>query len=407
MENVVQFPGLGLEFSFRYYFEIGPFRITYYGIIIAIGMLLAMVYAYRNFRKIGVDPDRATDAVLGGIIGGLIGARLYYVMFSAEDYSLSFAGWEEFWQSAFRLINTTAGGMAIYGGIIGALIVGLLIAKWRRIHIPALLDIVGIGFLLGQGIGRWGNFFNVEAFGSNTTLPWGMTGPNVVSYLTAHSADLEAVGVTVDPNLPVHPTFLYESLWCLLGFVLLAFYLKHRKFDGEVFLMYLGYYGFERFLVEGLRTDSLMIGTLRVSQLLAALLVLTSIILLLVIRSKIKNSHDEEYLKLYVKTEIGQRILNKQDYEELMPPKKKKSKSGQENTEISESRIAQESVNESSTTEESDGVPAAENDSIATIDTDTDQTDSIVSDGDVVGDLQEEQDNSDSEVQGDSDSDEK
>ena len=116
----------------------------------------------------------------------------------------------------------------------------------------------------GQGIGRWGNFFNVEAFGSNTTLPWGMTSPDIVSYLTYKQSALAAIGVTVDPNTPVHPCFLYESIWCLIGFVLLALYLKHRKFDGEVFLMYLAFYGAERSVVEGLRTDSLMIGSLRV-----------------------------------------------------------------------------------------------------------------------------------------------
>lgn len=333
MKTVI-FPGLGLELTFRnYLFEYGNGnRITYYGIIIALGMLLAMVYAYRNFRKVGVDPDRATDAILGGIIGGIVGARAYYVAFKWEDYGLSFSSWEDFWNSFVHLINTTEGGMAIYGGLIGALIVGLIIAKWRRIHIPALLDIVGVGFLLGQGLGRWGNFFNVEAFGSNTTLPWGMTGPDVVSYLSAHQSELAAVGVTVDPNLPVHPTFLYESLWCLLGFFLLALYRKHRKFDGEVFLMYLGYYGLERFVVEGLRTDSLMIGTLRVSQLLAAILVIVSVVLILVTRSRITNAHDPEFMKLYVKTEIGQRILNKQDYAELLPPKKKRAKKAKDDT---------------------------------------------------------------------------
>ncbi len=326
MEKVVQFPGLGLEFTFHNSIQIGPFQITYYGIIIALGMLLAMVYAYRTFRKAGVDPDKATDAILGGIIGGIIGARLYFVIFSWKDYGLDFSSGEAFWNTFSRIFKTWEGGMAIYGGIIGALLVGVLIAKWRKIHIPALLDVVGVGFLLGQGIGRWGNFFNVEAFGDNTSLPWGMTGPDVVNYLTAQKSELAAVGVTIDPTMPVHPTFLYESLWCLLGFVLLALYMKHRKFDGEVFLMYLGYYGLERSIVEGLRTDSLMIGTLRVSQLLAIVLVLVSVIMILVTRSRIKNSHDENYMKLYVKTEIGQRILNKQNYDDLMPPKQKKSR---------------------------------------------------------------------------------
>ena len=298
--ETVSFPGLGLSFHFNNSISIGPFTITYYGIIIAVGMILAMVYAYKNFRKVGVDPDKATDAILGGIIGGIIGARLYYVIFS----------WKDFKDSPIDIFKIWEGGLAIYGGLLGALAIGVLIAKWRKVHISSLLDIAGIGFLLGQGMGRWGNFFNVEAFGDNTNLPWGMTGPKVVAYLTEHQSQLAAVGISVDPNMPVHPTFLYESLWCLAGFVLLALYLKHRKFDGEVFLMYLGYYGLERFLVEGLRTDSLMIGSLRVSQLLAGVLVIVSVVAILVIRSKIKNNHDETYRKLFVLTEEGQKILH-------------------------------------------------------------------------------------------------
>lgn len=137
-----------------------------------------------------------------------------------------------------------------------------------------------------------------------------MTSPDIVSYLTYKQSALAAIGVTVDPNTPVHPCFLYESIWCLIGFVLLALYLKHRKFDGEVFLMYLAFYGAERSVVEGLRTDSLMIGSLRVSQLLAAVLVVVSMVAILVIRSKIKGNHDENYRKLFVLTEAGQAIAN-------------------------------------------------------------------------------------------------
>lgn len=355
MQTVI-FPKLNLELTFPNAIQIGSFSIKFYGIIIAVGLLLAMVYGYKVFRKVGIDPDRVSDAIIGGIIGGIVGARLYYVAFRWENYGLSFDSWDAFGKSLLHLINTTEGGMAIYGGLIGALVVGVLIAKWRRVHIPALLDVVGVGFLLGQGLGRWGNFFNVEAFGSNTDLPWGMTGPSVVSYLTVHQEELAAIGVTVDPNMPVHPTFLYESLWCLLGFVLLALYMKHRRFDGEVFLMYLGYYGLERFLVEGLRTDSLMIGALRVSQLLAGVLVVVSVVLILVIRSRITNSHDPEYMKLYVNTEIGQRILNKQDYSDLLPPKKGK-KSAEAPSE--ESKPEGTEASESADTQQAEEAPSA------------------------------------------------
>ena len=303
MEKIVQFPGLGLEFRFHNAIDIGPIHIAYYGIIIAVGLILAMIYAFRVFRKVGIDPDKAIDCILGGILGGIVGARLYFVIFSWDSYGLDFSSWGGFWNSFLRIFKTWEGGLAIYGGLIGALLVGILIARHHKLCIPALLDVVGVGFLLGQGIGRWGNFFNVEAFGSNTTLPWGMTSPDIVSYLTYKQS-------AVDPNTPVHPCFLYESIWCLIGFVLLALYLKHRKFDGEVFLMYLAFYGAERSVVEGLRTDSLMIGSLRVSQLLAAVLVVVSMVAILVIRSKIKGNHDENYRKLFVLTEAGQAIEN-------------------------------------------------------------------------------------------------
>lgn len=310
MTNTVSFPNLGWTFTFPYAIQIGSFQLTFYGIVIALGLLLALVYGYRNFRKVGVDPDKATDAIIGGVIGGILGARLYFVAFRWEDYGLDFSSWEAFWNTFSRIFMIWEGGLAIYGGIIGALLVGLLIAKWRKIKFGPLLDVVGVGFLLGQGIGRWGNFFNVEAFGSNTTLPWGMTGPRIVQYLTVNQTSLEEIGVTVDPTMPVHPTFLYESLWCLLGFVLLSLYMKHRKFDGEVFCMYLAFYGIERFVVEGLRTDSLMIGALRVSQLLAGVLTVAAILIIVLVRSKIRGNHDENYMKLYALTEEGQKIVN-------------------------------------------------------------------------------------------------
>ncbi len=312
MEKIVEFPGLGLTFSFHNSFTIGPFKIAYYGVLIAFGLLLALIYAFRTFKKVGIDSDKAIDCILGGIIGGIVGARLYFVIFSWEDYGLDFSSFSAFWDSFSRIFKIWEGGLAIYGGLIGALLVGLLIAKRKKICIPALLDVVGVGFLLGQGIGRWGNFFNVEAFGCNTTLPWGMTGPDIVQYLSQMQEKLSAIGVAVDPNVPVHPCFLYESIWCIAGFFLLAWYMKRRKFDGEVFLMYLAFYGAERFVVEGLRTDSLMIGALRVSQLLAAVLVIVSVVVIFVIRGKIKNNHDENYLKLFVLTPEGQAIAQKE-----------------------------------------------------------------------------------------------
>lgn len=311
MDYSVAFPGLGLDFSLNQpFFSIFGFKIYYYGIIITLGLILGLIYAFKNFRKVGVDPDKAIDCVLGGIVGGIIGARLYYVIFTWDEFGLDFQSAQAFWASFLRLFNTREGGMAIYGGIIGALLVGVLIAKWRKINVKALLDVIGVGFLIGQGVGRWGNFVNIEAFGSNTTLPWGMTSTVITNYLASKQEYFASVGITVDPNLPVHPCFLYESLWCLLGFVLLAFYMKHRKFDGEVFLLYLAYYGAGRMIIEGFRTDSLMIGALRVSQILAALLVVASVIAILVTRSRIKSSHDPSFMPVFSTTEEGLLIVN-------------------------------------------------------------------------------------------------
>ncbi len=309
MERTVEFPKLGWEFTFNNELHIGSFTIAWYGIIIACGLLLAIVYAYKNFKRFGVDEDKVLNPILGGIIGGIVGARIYYVAFSWSDYGFDVSSWKAFWQSVYRIIATWEGGMAIYGGIIGALLVGIIVAKRSKIKILPLLDVVGLGFLIGQGIGRWGNFVNVEAFGCNTDLPWGMTGQIVVNYLTAHQAEFAASGIVVDPNLPVHPCFLYESIWCLLGFVLLHFYSKHRRFDGEIFLMYLGWYGLERALVEGLRTDSLMLGSVRISQLLAILLVTASVIILFAVRFKIKNQHDDAYLQPYGNSEEWKTIV--------------------------------------------------------------------------------------------------
>ena len=149
-----------------------------------------------------------------------------------------------------------------------------------------MFDLAAMGFLIGQCIGRWGNFVNQEAFGTNTTLPWGMISENTTAYLSSVQATLAAQGVAVDPSLPVHPTFLYESLWCLAGFILLALYEKRRRFHGEVMLMYVMWYGLGRFFIEGLRTDSLMIGPFRISQVVAAASTLAALALWLVLRRK-------------------------------------------------------------------------------------------------------------------------
>lgn len=278
MINHVQFPALGLEFTLnRVAFSLGGLDVYWYGIILALGLLAGMAFAFHYAVDFGIDSDRLVDVMVIGTVCGVACARIYYVAFAPFKYN-----------SLWEMIDLRDGGIAIYGAVIGAFLFGGLACLWRKIPLMPTFDIVAIGFLAGQGIGRWGNFMNQEAFGTNTTLPWGMISESTKNYLTNWQVALAAEGVTVDPSLPVHPTFLYESIWCLLGFVLLWRYVKKRRFDGEIALLYVVWYGAERFVVEGLRTDSLMLPGigLRVSQVLALVSVAAALVALFVLRRK-------------------------------------------------------------------------------------------------------------------------
>ena len=311
--QTVYFPNLGWSFDLNpVAFSIGNLTFRWYGVLIAIGFLLALLYAFSRIKEFGLDSDRAIDVILAGTIGSIIGARAYYVIFQ----------WSEFKDDPVSIFEIWNGGLAIYGGLIGAFLVGGLFCKLRKVKILPMFDLVCSALLIGQSIGRWGNFINVEAFGCNTTLPWGMTSASIKNYLAEHQAALEAIGMTIDPSLPVHPTFLYESLWSLIGFILIALYIKHRRFDGEIMLVYSGWYGLGRMFIEGLRTDSLMIGTLRVSQVLAGLLFVASLITWIVVRSRIKAQHDPEYLKLYALTDEGKEVIAGTYYKRLEEERK-------------------------------------------------------------------------------------
>ena len=247
----VSFPGLGIEFTIdNVAFRIGSFEIYWYAVIILCGFMLAVFYAFRSGRRFGVNTEDMIDVVLVGLICGIIGARLYYVIFHIESF-----------HSLSDVINIRDGGLGIYGGVILAFVGGGLMCKRRNIHLFSMFDLVGMGFLIGQGIGRWGNFANQEAFGTETSLPWGMMSINT-------------------GNVTVHPCFLYESIWCLTGFAILHFLSKKwYVFRGQYFLLYLAWYGLGRSWIEGLRTDSLYLipDVIRVSQLLAVLCVLTAV----------------------------------------------------------------------------------------------------------------------------------
>lgn len=299
--NEIQFPELGWKFHIDpTAFTVFGIQIQWYGIIITLGLILALVYCLPKMKRFGLDSDRTLDVVIGGVLGGIVGARIYYVIMRWDEYK-----WD--WKA---IINTRNGGLAIYGGLIGAILVGLIICKVRKVKILPMLDVTVLGFLIGQGIGRWGNFINQEAFGTNTDSFLGMTGGTIqrsISDSMQIGGDLYQEGVNMLWEKPVHPCFLYESVWCLLGFVILAFWSKRRKYDGQIFLMYLAWYGAERFFVEGLRTDSLMLGNIRVSQALSAVIFIVSVILQIVLFAKRKR--DPESFVLYASTEESHKLI--------------------------------------------------------------------------------------------------
>lgn len=284
--NLVEFPGLwGLKFAInRVAFYVFGLPIYWYGIIIATGFLLAVLLGMRNSKKAGIEPDNILDLVLFAAPAAIIGARLFYVIFS----------WELFKDNPIDIINTRKGGLAIYGGVLAAFLVAYIFSRKKKIGALNLLDF-GVPYLvMAQGIGRWGNFVNQEAFGSATTLPWRMNSDTVNSYLSNVQVGLDL------SKWGVHPTFLYESLMDFIIFFLLIWYGKRKKLDGEVFYMYMILYGIGRFFIEGLRTDSLMMGNFRISQLLAAAFAVAFVIVFVYRRKKAGAVDDE------AEGEIGQ-----------------------------------------------------------------------------------------------------
>ena len=279
MDSFISFPALGWKFAisdtlFSFSLFGNEFTVKWYGVIIALGFLLAVTYGLKRAKSFDIDSDRMIDVVLVCTVLGFVGARLYYVLFS-EDRASYFA-------DPISILYIWEGGIGIYGGIIGAFLSGVLMCKLRKVPLAPMMDLAALGFLIGQGIGRWGNFFNQEAFGGNTPLPWGMSG-NLIQMGANTNTGVE----NFDPSLPVHPTFLYESLWCLLGFVLLHIVSKKAyKFKGQIFSLYLVWYGIGRFFIELTRTDSLMMGKMKVSCFVAILAVLLGLMLYTIFQNK-------------------------------------------------------------------------------------------------------------------------
>ncbi|MCK4261439.1 MAG: prolipoprotein diacylglyceryl transferase [Halanaerobiales bacterium] len=227
-------------------FRIGPFAVHWYGILIGSGVIIAFILALREGKRRGMNPDLIYDLVIYGVPAGIIGARLYYVFFQ----------WKVFAQNPIRALYIWEGGLAIHGGIIGGVIVGIFVCRHYKVNFWDVADVTGPSFIIAQAIGRWGNFVNQEAYGYETDLPWAM-------YINGAYR---------------HPTFLYESIWNILVFGFLL-WLRRREFikRGEIFLTYLSLYSLGRFFIEGLRTDSLMLGPIRVAQLVSILTIACSI----------------------------------------------------------------------------------------------------------------------------------
>ncbi len=256
-------------------------NIYWYGIIIATGFFLAIVYAYFNSKRFNLDNDKILDVVLVATPVAILSARAYYLIFDGVklDSIGDFFGFGD--SSGFS-------GLAIYGGVIGAFVSGAVMCYIKKIKVFDLFDIAAIGFLIGQGVGRWGNFMNQEAYGDFTNSAWwGMQSNKTIAEM--------GEGL-------VHPCFLYESVWCLVGVLLLHLISKNRSFSGQIILSYGVWYGFGRAIIETLRTDSLMIGPIRVSCLLSILLCLASLTAIIVIKKKL-NKPVEEYISILEKKE--------------------------------------------------------------------------------------------------------
>jgi len=302
--TLVQFTALEKAFnvpSILFSFSIFGNQITVhlYGAIIAFGFLLAVLLGGRIAYTWKMSLDKMVDVLIYGTIAGIIGARLYYV----------FSKWDYYGQHPADIFKIWEGGLAIYGGLIAGIIGAFIVCKVRKLNFLNLLDCCAISFLVGQGIGRWGNFVNQEAFGTNTKLPWGMYSSKTSEYLASHFNEITAKGISIDPYAPVHPTFLYESIWCLIGVVVLYLVCrKFRKFSGQMILWYGVWYGAERAVVEGLRTDSLYLGStgIRTSQLISIIIAVVSLALLIYFTRKYtKNPKPIDGIDYFSDKQIG------------------------------------------------------------------------------------------------------
>lgn len=304
----VIFPHLGIQFDHIYTgFNVFGLYIAWYGVIIAIGIIVAAILVYNLARRTGQNADNYIDITIAVVIAAIIGARIYYVVFKWSDYKDNLA----------EIFNLRHGGLAIYGGIIFGVICGLIVCKIKKISFLQVLDTCAPGIILGQAIGRWGNFINKEAYGGFTDSLFAMQ----IKYTEANGVvtdELVKNMVNIDgiKYIQVHPTFLYESVWCIAVFVLIMIFRKKAKYHGEVSLWYIGGYALGRVWIEGLRTDQLVIGNtgIAVSQLLAFVLFFASLAVIIIMRIYM---HKEPQKYAYVNLTVP-------DWKELKFEKKSK-----------------------------------------------------------------------------------
>ncbi len=284
MDRMIYFPNLGIYLeNVGKSVSIFGFPIAYYGIVIVTGMVIALWMACHEAKRLGENPDNFWDMGMIGILAGVVGARIYYVIFA----------WDNYKDNLLEIFNLRHGGLAIYGGIIGGFLGVYVYGKVKKLNLAQQLDIAAPCLLIGQIMGRWGNFFNREAFGGYTDNLFAMQLPvsavrqnEITQQMWDHLQTVNGVDM-----IQVHPTFLYESLWNLALLIVILLYRKHRKFKGQIFFIYLIGYGCGRAWIEGLRTDQLLLPgvELPVSQLLSVLLVIAGVILMVITGKRAKK----------------------------------------------------------------------------------------------------------------------
>ncbi len=347
-DTKIVFPNLGgLTVDPPRGFYLGSLMVYFYGMIIAVGLILAVLYGLKRSRQFGLKQDDILDGVLWIVPVAIICARLYYV----------FSDWDQYAKNPIDILNIRQGGLAIYGGVIGAGLSVILFCKIKKVSLPAVLDLVAISFLIGQSIGRWGNFMNREAFGCYTDGLFAMRIsesylPGAANGEVAKQVELlkeNAIAGGYAGFVQVHPTFLYESVWNVVGFVALHFLSQKRQYDGQMAMGYVAWYGLGRALIEGLRMDSLYWGPFRASQLLAAVTCLAAVVTLLLM-----NLRKHDPAKLFVNRLALQEIAAIQaELEEMQKPVTKEAEETEKAEACEETGEAEET--EETGTDEAEG----------------------------------------------------